>query len=420
MVEWGGGEVLAGAAQAGAPPGRRHLFVRAARTSLLLGYPVTASEIEDALSRLVMTTRPEDSSVDVEVPSYRPDLEREIDLIEEVARIQGYDRVGTTLPGVRQPGGVAASYALRRRVRRALQAAGLREAMSTSFASSADLELIGQSDADAVRVANPLAADDAFLRTSLLPGLLRAARHNFSRGARGVALFEVGRAFRASPGPDRTGDRPIEELDLVAGLMAGSAWGEYPDVPRAFDFLDGKGAVEALLEALAIGKWDLVGLDGPPPFLHPARWASLSVNGTRAGIVGELHPRVAERLDLPQSVQVFELDTARLRAAAQDIGYREIARFPPLRRDLAFLVDRSVPVSLIREGIVQGSGGLAQKVLLFDVYEGDPLPRHKKNVAFSVDFRAADRTLTDEEVSAAIADITRLARLNFGGELRTR
>jgi phenylalanyl-tRNA synthetase beta chain len=261
-----------------------------------------------------------------------------------------------------------------------------------------------------VRVANPLAADDAFLRTSLLPGLLRAVGHNLNNGVRSVALFEVGRVFAL-------GD-PVAESEHVAVVMAGSMAG-FPGEDRAFDFFDAKGAVETLIEALGVPAWE----PGPPPsrrLFHPARSASVVVAGELAGEVGEIAPRVAAGFDLVSRVAVVELDIEVLaRHASSDVVYREAPRFPPVRRDLAFILDSGTPAASAGQAIAEAAGGLADSVVLFDVFTGPPIPEGKKSLAFSVDFRAPDRTLTDEEAEGAVRRIVeRLAR-DFGAELRS-
>ena len=411
MADWANGRVLAGSIQVGEAPPRRHLIVRPVRASLLLGHPVSAEDAEGALARLGFPGDRTGPDLDVEVPSYRPDLEREVDLIEEVARVQGYDRVGSMLPGIAQAGGLAATYSFRGRVRRTLVRTGLREGMSYSFASGADLELMG--DRGAVRVANPLSADEAYLRTSLVPGLLRAVASNLARGNRGAALFETGRVFRS--GGDAA---PLDERDHVAAALSGTASHGYPEPPRQFGFLDAKGALEALMETLGIGRWSLGDRPGHP--FHPARSATVVVGGRTVGAIGEVHPGVAERLDVPPETAVFELDLTALAPEATDrMSYREISRFPPVHRDLAFIVDERVPAGAIFDAI-RGSGGeLVETVTLFDVFQGDPVPAGKKSLAFSVDFRASDRTLTDEEVEALVAAIVRRVASEYGGELRS-
>jgi phenylalanyl-tRNA synthetase beta chain len=413
MVEWSGGEVLAGAIDVGLAPERRRLVVRPERASLVVGSEISASDVADALGRLGIQSEKADGEVRVEVPSFRPDLELEIDLIEEIVRVQGYDSLGSTLPGIKQAGGVVPTYSLRRRVREALVRAGLREALSLSFASAGDLELMGHPKAKAVRLANPPSAADPFLRTSLIPNLLKALARNFYRGVRGAELFEVGHVFC----PGEEGGAPVVEREVVACALSGSA-GEGVHVSRReLDFFDAKGALETLMDGLGITDW---GIREPadPPF-HPARSANVIVGGLSAGAVGEIHPGVAERADFTGRVAAFELEVGVLAPfAGRARPFRDIPRFPPVRRDLAFLVDENVPAGALGDAIREAGGPLIDTVVLFDVFRGGSLPEGKKSVAFSVDFRAPDRTLTDEEAEQAVAGIVARLASDFGAELR--
>jgi phenylalanyl-tRNA synthetase beta chain len=414
--EWSGGTVLAGAIDVGTLPERRRLTVRPDRVSIILGYEVSSSDVVEAFSRLGVPTRdgPDGRRVEVEVPSYRWDLLVEEDLIEEVARVQGYDRVPETLPPVRQAGGVHPSHGLRRRVREALVRSGLREGVSYSFASSQDLELMAHHAGQAVRVANPLSADQEFLRTSLVPGLVRSLRTNLSRYVRGVAQFEVGRVFRLGQG--EAGSAVLEE-ERAAIILAGEGSTGYPGETRELDFFDAKGAVEALMAGLSVSPWSL-GDSVALPF-HPARSAVLVVGDEAAGVIGELHPKVVEVLDLPRRTAVAEVILSALeRHMAPAFSLREVPRFPPVRRDLAFLVNEEVPAGAVEEVLREAGGDLVDAVVLFDVFTGDPLPPGKKNLAFSLDFRAPDRTLTDEEAERAVAAIVDRLRRDFGAEFR--
>ncbi|HEX9375726.1 MAG TPA: phenylalanine--tRNA ligase subunit beta [Actinomycetota bacterium] len=415
IAEWSGGAVLGGSVDAGLPHERAHVSVRPSRASLLLGEPLTARDVRDAFGRIRIEAeeRAEDEVV-VEVPGYRVDLEREVDLIEDVARVRGYDNIASTLPAVRQAGGLQPSYGFRRRLRGALVRAGLRETMSLSFASAGDLELTG--DHDAVRVANPLAAHDAFLRTSLLPGLLRSLRHNLAQGVRSVALFEVGRVFYPADPMSEPTDIPVEEHDRAAVAMTGAASPGWPGEPRELDFFDAKGVVETVMDVLGIGRWEV----GEPPrrLFHPTRSASILIGEELVGEVGELHPDVAERLDLPGRVALVELEAGVLaRHSATETLFAEMPRFPPVRRDLAFVLPADVPAGAVQDAIAGAVAHLGVTATLFDVYAGGSVPEGHKSLAFAVDVRAPDRTLTDEEAAQAVVAIAaKVAEL--GGELR--
>ena len=409
IAAWSGGTVLAGVVDVGGTPERRRIRIRPERASLVVGMPISEADVMESLGKVGMATEQRSGTVEAEVPGFRPDIVQEIDLVEEVIRVLGYDRLGETLPAIRQPGAVPKEHRFRRRVREALARAGLLETMSYSFASAADLELVD--DHEGVRVANPLAADDEFLRTSLIPGLLRALSNNLAHQVRSAALFEVGRIFY--PGD------PVEEHERVAWTMTGQAPRGHPEPQHELDFFDAKGALEGLMEALGIRDWTL----GPAPnrhLWHPTRSASVLVGERLAGEVGELHPRVAERLDFPGRVALAELEVAVLAGSAwSDLAYQEIPRFPPVRRDLAFTVDAAVPAGAVRTVITEAGGGLVGSVVLFDVHTGAPIAEGRKSLAFSVDFRAPDRTLTDQEAEQAVRAIVDRVATEFGGELRS-
>jgi phenylalanyl-tRNA synthetase beta chain len=409
MAEWCGARTLRGVLEVGGAPPRRRIEMRASRASALIGYPVTREDSRKVFDRLGMAH--EDATGDaivVEIPGYRVDLEREVDLVEEVVRVQGYERVGSTLPPVRQPGGLPERYAFLGRVREALVRAGVREVRQVPFVSSDDLELTAE--ANAVRVTNPLAADEGWLRTSLLPGLMRAVRRNAHRQVRSIALFEAGTVFDLHAGAPR-------ERERAAFALTGDADPRWTGTGRGFDTFDAKGIVEAVVSTLGVplGFGEAAGA----PY-HPGRSVVVLAGDTPVGAVGELHPRVAAAFDVAGRVGVAELDLEPLMSAAGEVvTVRDVPRFPPVRRDLAFTVDASVPAGTVRDAIVASGGELLAACELFDVHVGPPLPEGKKSLAFSVDFRAPDRTLTDEETNRAVeAVVTALAR-QVRAELRT-
>jgi phenylalanyl-tRNA synthetase beta chain len=409
IAEWSGGTVLAGAIDVGEAPPRRRIDLRPERASTLLGQELSADDVEDAFALLAVPAVRRDWYVEVEVPGYRVDLEREVDLVEEVARVRGYDRIEATLPGIRQSGGVPQSYSFRRRIRESCVRSGLREVKSLSFVSQRDLGLVG--DRDAVRVANPLRAEEGFLRTSLIPALLHALQVNVRYGVRAASLFEVGRVFFPS-------DDGVEERERVGFAMTGAAAPAVPGERRDIDVFDAKGALERLLDGLGVAGWTI----GPPPsrhLFHPGRSASVSIRDQLAGEFGELHPRVAAELDLPGRVALAEIDVAVLAPNAETWpDFRDIPQLPPVRRDLAFTVDASVPAGALRDAIVASSAGLAETVEVFDVFTGGPIPAGKKSVAFSVDFRAPDRTLTGEEADELVGRIVQRLAADFGAQHR--
>jgi phenylalanyl-tRNA synthetase beta chain len=413
IAAWTGARVLAGAAQAGGPPERRNVSMRASRATTLLGYAVTPSDAATVFDALRMTHRESADDVEVEVPGYRVDIEREVDLIEEVVRIQGYERVGATIPRSPEPGGLPEPYAFARRTRDTLVRAGLREAKPLPFVSEQDLALMG--DRDAISLTNPLRAEEAWLRTGLLPGLLHTVARNQRWGTGSVAIFEVGTVFRSAD--------PVEERRHVGLVLCGAAGEGWTADDRAFDVLDARGVVESLLEELGVGGGEEGGwtLGDPPgePF-HPGRSARVLLAGRPVGIVGELHPREASSLEIDGRVAVAELELEPLRVAA-DRAFRlvEVPRFPPIRRDLAFVLDEGVPAGAVQAVLEAAAGELLDRSLLFDVFRGEAISDGRKSLAFALEFRAPDRTLTDEEVEPIVATIVDRLRSELGAELRT-
>lgn len=409
IAAWSGGEVLAGAIDVGGAPLRRAVTLRPDRASGLLGFDISTDEAVAAFERLRLPAKASKDVVTVEVPGYRVDLEREADLVEEVARVGGYERVPSSLPGVRQAGGLSPEQRLGRRIRDVLVRAGLIEASTSSFAPSSDAGLFGDARARPVRIANPVAEDEAFLRTSLLPGLLRVARRNIAHRRLSVAIFEVGAVFHT--------DDPVTEADHLAVVLAGQAGEEWPREKRALDALDAKGLLDHLLEGLGISGTTLEVPAGPP--YHPSRSAAVLAAGERIGELGELHPDALEPFDLAAPVVALELARRPLiERSAREAAFEDISRFPPVHRDLAFLVGDDVRASDLRHALIAAGGPLLDRLLLFDVFEGGPVPEGKRSLAFSVDFRAADRTLTDDEVDGIVVEVSeRLAR-DFGAELR--
>jgi phenylalanyl-tRNA synthetase beta chain len=407
IAGWTGARVLTGAAQAGGPPERRWVSMRASRATALLGYPVSSFDAAAVFDALCMTHREESDVVEVEVPGYRADIEREVDLIEEVVRIQGYERVGATLPRSPDPGGLPEGYAFARRVRNALVREGLREAKPLPFVSGEDLALMG--DRGAIPLANPLRAEEAWLRTHVLPGLLHTLARNQRWGAGSVSIFEVGIVFRPAD--------PVEERRQVGLVMCGAAGEGWTADARAFDVLDARGAVEALFEDLGVERWTLGEPLGEP--FHPGRSARILVKDRPVGIIGELHPRKASSLDTQGRVAVAELDLEPLEAAAsRDLRLVEVPRYPPVRRDLAFVLTEEVPAGAVQAALEAAAGELLDRSLLFDVFRGGSVPDGRKSLAFALEFRAPDRTLTDEEVEPVIDTVVDRLRVELGAELR--
>jgi phenylalanyl-tRNA synthetase beta chain len=386
-------------------PASPTILCRTAKVNALLGTDLPDAEVASLLGRLGFDVSAVGEGVaSVRVPSWRPDIDREVDLVEEVARLHGYERIARTVPeGHRPASGLTTYQRFRRRVREALAGAGLLEAWTTTFLDPADLGRAGL-PAVAVEVANPLDRRESILRTSLLPGLLGALRFNADRQAADVELFEVGRTF-ARPSGDRM--LPDEREELAAVLS-----GEGRDATTAawlWALL-----VDALrLEGLTVHADEVVGL-------HPTRAARiLGADGEVLGALGEVAPEVAAAFGLRGRVAVLHLDLERL--AAQPTRSElaaPISRFPASDIDLAFVVADGVPAASVEATVREAAGDLLESVALFDVYRGERLGAGRRSLAYRLRFRAPDRTLTDGEVGDRRAAVINAVELAHGGELR--
>ncbi len=394
--------------------------LRHRRVQQVLGCPVPADETVRCLASLGMRVLGQDAaSVEVEVPFHRVDVTREIDLVEEVARLHGYDAIPTTLPRVAVTGdGVTARRAAADRVRDVLAAEGLFEAVTYSFVDPADDDRLGlpgdAPDRNKVVLQNPLGRDTSVLRTSLVPSLLRALGLNLRRRNRDARLFEVGRTFH----PEHGGSLPREAL-RAAGVLAGRrfplAWWAGPDT---VDFFDARAVVERALGGLGVRSVRFEPA-GDLPWLHPGRAARIVVGAEVVGWVGQIHPDRLGAFDLDEPAVAFELDLDRAATKAEPAGsFPGLGRFPAAERDLAIVVDRSVTVQQVLDEIEAMDSPLVRGAVLFDAFEGGRLPEGKVSLALRVTYRSDERTLTEEEVREVEAAL--LARLSdrLGARLR--
>ena len=407
MTAWAGGTVAPGYASAGTTASRRWVSVRPARAAALLGYAVEAADAAAVFDTLHMAHRPAAEAIEVEIPGYRTDIDHEVDLIEEIVRVQGYDRVGTRLPRAPHAGGVPPDAVFAARVKDALVRAGLREIRPVPFVSQDDLDLFG--DSDAVPIANPLRAEEGFLRTRLTPGLLRAAARNLARGVAQVALFEVGTTFRLAD--------PFTEQRKLGFVLTGPAGEGWFAERRVFDVLDATGILTAVLEDLGVRDWSLGDPPGTP--FHPGRSASIAIAGRHAGVVGEIHPRVAEALEIGGRVAVCVVGLGPIRdgvQARQELD--DIPRFPPVRRDLAFVLPADVPAGAVETTLRAVGGPRLTRCVLFDVFAGPPLADGTRSLAYALELRERDRTLTDEEAQSAVDAMVASVTQTYGATLR--
>jgi phenylalanyl-tRNA synthetase beta chain len=418
IAELAGGTVRPGVVDACPRPApRATVRLRWRRPGQLLGMEVSANETRRILTGLGFIERASDGEgAGWEVPSWRVDVAIEEDLVEELTRTLGFQVIPETLPRLALDSpALAPRLEAQARTRAALEGQGFREVVSYAFVPPADLEAF-EPGVRPVALKNPISAELAVMRTSVVPSLLRTAAHNRRQGREGVRLYELATAFGPRTSADR--DPPALERPVVAAVLSGRrsplSWAA---AGEPCDFHDLKGVVEGLLQALGVrAGFEQAGR--AVGWLHPRAAALVrAADGTLLGALGEIHPRVAQAFDLPRGVLGFELEAAALLAASSLVpGYRPIPRLPAVLRDLAVVVDEAVAAAAVTA--LAGEEPLCEEVTLFDVYRGAPLPAGKKSLALAIRYRAPDRTLTDGEADAAHGRIVeRLARA-VGAELR--
>ncbi len=371
--------------------------VRPERVSALLGRTFTAAEIADAIAPIGFTTETSGAVLSVSVPSWRPDCTLEIDIVEEVARLFGYDNLGRTVPKSTLPGGLSPVQQRRRRVREILLGLGLDEAMPHPFLTDGDLERAGLAS-DAVRLVNPLVVGDDVLRTSLRPGLLKAIAFNESHRRSDIGFFEIGHVYPPS------GDVLPAEYEALGVVISGA------EAPVAV------GIWRELVSSMGWG----ARLDQSvvPAGLHPTRSATLSAGKDLIGVVGEIHPDVLDAYGVTERVAVLEVNLSVLLGSEPKVAqWKPTSKYPSSDFDLAFTVPADVTAEKIEKALRQAAGSLLVSIELFDVYRADG-GGDSRSLAYRLRLQAADRTLTDADV-AGVRDKCIAAAAKLSASLRT-
>jgi phenylalanyl-tRNA synthetase beta chain len=444
LVELCGAKLVPGTIDVAADvPATPRIELRAARVEGLLGMRIEQADQIAYLERLGFGVEADGDDLQVEVPPERHyDVTREVDLIEEVGRVHGFDeQLPTTLPAVAEKvGGLSREQQLRRRAEDTLRDLGLDQIVGWSFTDPGETGRlrIPEDDprADAVLLANPLSEEQSAMRTTLLGSLLDVASRNLARDADAVALFESGQVYLNSPPAGRDGDdasrnRPIDPL---AGAFVGERAAPFaephrlgalavgPLVDKSWrgggepaDFFALKGILEALAGQLGV---ELSFAEASEPFLHPGRSAAVEISGTASGWIGEIHPLVAREWDLEAAVG-FEISTAALvgAATAGEEIYEDVTTFPAAHQDLAVVVPVEVGAVAVREAVLAAGDELLRSARVFDLFEGEQLGEGRKSLALALEFRAPDRTLTDEEI-APLREAIKAKLAEIGGTLR--
>lgn len=451
LVELGGGTVDPLGAAIVAPWSPQPVVLPLSRVNGLLGTAISDAEARQAIEMIGCEVVSESGAsgevLTVTPPSWRSDLSRPADLVEEVARIVGYDRIPSVLPVAPAGRGLTREQRLRRRVADTVTAYGCDEVQNYPFVSQVQLDAFATfasrsaASVPAIRLANPLDAESPFLRRSLLPGLVTAAQRNVSRGLNDLSLVEFGSVFEAPAAGETLGtdvvpplaERPADETLTAlqaslpaqprhaAGLLLGDAVLKQPGQPaRAWDWADALDVAQAVAQALAL---TLIVRQGLHPAFHPGRTAELCVivDGELeiVGVAGELLPELVAAHHLPGRASAFELNLSRLiEVAPREPITRQLSSFPVATQDVTLLVDSSVPADAVLAALIAGAGDLLEHAHMVDDYRGAGVPEGQRALTFGLRFRADDRTLKAEEASAAKLAGVAAAATAFGAQLR--
>lgn len=383
----------------------------------VLGTQLKNSEVGRIFDRLSFDYENRGHEIRVDIPIRRPDLKIEEDLMEEVARLYGYDRIPTKLPeGVTTPGALTRKQKLQRKLTKLLQGSGNQQVFTYSLTNEnyANWGSIFFKDTQPVRLAMPMSEERSHLRTTVIPNLLDVALYNKNRKLDDIRLFEIGRVFL-------TNERELTELphekEVIAGVLSGT-WQIHPwqGVREQVDFYVLKGIVEALLKKLEIDDYafERANIDG----YHPGRTALVRVQGETVGLIGQIHPKVQKQFEL-QETYAYELSLeALLDHLPPEIFYEALPKFPSIHRDIALVVDEQQLAGPLIEAIEHAGRPLLKKVHLFDVYTGEGIAQGKKSIAFSLTYQHPDKTLTDEEINSLQERILRVLADDFKADLR--
>ncbi len=391
-------------------PQRVSYKLRMSQVKRLIGQEIEPLFIENKLDRLgFMLTQSDEASWHVEVPSHRFDIEGEADLVEEVARLHGFGQIpDIPCAGMRGP---SRRVTTTRQLREFVAALGYREVISYSFLPERSASMAAAPDSH-LKLQNPMSSDQAVMRRSLLPGLLRILAGNLARQHTRARLFELGRVFLAK-------DADIEAQPMrLAGLHCGEQWPEsWGQARRSVDFFDIKGDVERLL---AFNGWEARANAWQPstdPLCHPGRGASINVDGRHAGLVAELHPGLLRQAEIDKPVCFFEINVDVL-TRRHIATFEAPSRFPQVRRDIAVLVNRNLPVCKLLDAVRQTSDERLREADVFDIYQDEGIDAHDKSVAIRLTFQTSGRTLKDDEVATCIAQILAVLKQECDARLR--
>lgn len=394
------------------------LTLRAKRLNTLIGQAIPLDEAAAILGRLGFGVMPQKDALDIVVPTFRPDVTREVDLIEEVLRIYGMERISPTLPGGRgRVGGLTREQHIYSRIGQTMRSCGLNETMTYPFSDPNDLEKLHlelDEDELLVELHNPMSSEQSVLRPTLIAGLLNVVASNINKGVHNVALYEMGKTFITAPGR-----KTPKETERAIGILSGS-WNEngWNDPAFILDFFDAKGIVENVAHSLCIDRLRFEASDRP--WLQPGRSAHILLGKNIVGWIGEIHPLVAQSFEIDAQVVAFEFDVRSfIKASKPARDFVTPPRFPALELDIALVVDDEVTAQSIEQRLTSlGKKTPLAEVRLFDVYRGKGIEAGKKSLAFKLAYRSDDHTLSAEEVETVHEKLLERLQKETGATLR--
>ncbi len=420
IVEIAGGAVTDVSDNYPEPYSPKEIIVRPDRLNSLLGVDIDKTVALGFLENLGFKCKSGEKGIHATPPSFRPDIQREVDIIEEIARLYGYDKIPSTLPVIKmQPLPDSTKRGVINNIKDFMVKSGYMEVINLSFLNPTALDNLNIPAADNRRnliyIKNPLRKEDAALRTSLVPSLLENVSLNMSRGERALSFFEISRVFFASG--EKLPDEVLQMAAVYCKDTSDAVWQKKHE-----GFFDIKGALENLFKELKIKDYSFEpDRSFHEPYLHPGKSSLIKIGGEVFGSIGALHPGIAERLDLTGDISLFEIYDLKklLSVMPSEIKFAPLPKYPYVERDLAIIVSKDVTVARAKAIISGIDTTIIESVKLFDIYTGKPVPPDKKSLAFSIRYRASDKTLTDSEVDSLHSAILRELESSIKAELRS-
>jgi phenylalanyl-tRNA synthetase beta chain len=403
-------------------PGRyipKKISVKFEKINSIIGTNIEESFVEKTLNNLGFQTVREGEGITITPPSFRNDIDRDIDIIEEVARLYGYDKIPSTLPVMQMSPAVRyKTQEIIKAIKDSMVKSGFSEVINYSFLNPDVLDKLNIPSDDPRRklviIKNPLRKEEAAMRTTLVPALLNNVSLNLNRGERMLRFFEISRVFL--PSDQRLPHEVIQMVAVYHKDTGSSIWQDKHD-----GFYDLKGVVENLFAGLRIKNISFEPDTSIEPYLHPGKSCSIIINGKKIGSLGTLHPLVSEAFDIKGNINILEIyDIERIQEVIPSrVTFVPLPKYPYIERDIAIVVSRDVPVSEVKRTILDVESDIIESVELFDIYTGTPIPDDKKSLAFSIRYRAGDRTLTDSEVNELHSKILTSLEKSLKAELRS-